>query len=153
MDPSIKAKVHAHVSERPAAATTLKPKITMRPITTPINILVCGVSSTGKSSFIRTCAQLLNPQGASATAAAAASSTDDSHAVLMAGADDFATTLKPILVPEAGRELVYKFQVRACTLRVLAQPTPFLSQTGHQCPPHLSATSRGLEDQGHARLG
>jgi GTPase SAR1 family protein len=103
-----------NVAPNAASRIELKPKISMRPITTPINILVCGASSTGKSSFIRACAQLLNPQGSSA--AAALTSSTGLHAVL-ADADKCATTLSPILVPEAGRALVYKFQVR-CNFRL-----------------------------------
>jgi energy-coupling factor transporter ATP-binding protein EcfA2 len=108
--------------------TSIKPKLSMRPITTPVNLLVCGASGCGKSSFIRAFAKMLN-QGA-ATSVDAATHDDaaaeswrvsgtgpsaDPHAVLLAGADEFAAVVGPLSVPEAGRELLYKLQVSCCT--------------------------------------
>jgi hypothetical protein len=106
---------------------TFKPKLDMRPITTPINLLVCGASSTGKSSFIRICSQMLGAAATpttsdskvaplEATPAAAAEAAGigpaaDPHAVLLSGAGAFSTVLPPIVCPEACRELVYSFQV------------------------------------------
>jgi hypothetical protein len=99
----------------------------MRPITTPINLLVCGASSTGKSSFIRMCTQMLSAAANPATLdspspskvtlatpaaeAAGVGPGADPHAVLLSGSGAFATVLPPIVCPEACRELVYTFQV------------------------------------------
>jgi hypothetical protein len=44
----------------------------------------------------------------------------DPHAVLLAGAEQFAAAVGPIPVPEAGRELLYKLQVRSHQLVLLA---------------------------------
>lgn len=43
-----------------------QPKLNMRPIHTPINLLVCGGSSTGKTSLIRMCAEMLSSSEGSA---------------------------------------------------------------------------------------
>jgi septin family protein len=92
----------------------------MRPIRTPINILVAGGSGLGKSSFIKTFAEALDVEYNHA-----ADSHTWSEAVpdrLLAGVttgfksfqeapEAWVTKLEPIEVPEAARDLVYSFQV------------------------------------------
>jgi septin family protein len=94
----------------------------MRPIRTPVNILVAGGSGLGKSSFIKTFAEGL---GAEYTHAADSHTWSDAvpdrfSAGLSSGFKSFqekpetwVTKLEPIEVPEAARELVYSFQVRS----------------------------------------
>jgi hypothetical protein len=116
----------AAAAARTAFGGTFKPKLDMRPITTPINLHICGASGTGKTSFIRMCAQTLSAAAASPTTsgtenptavpsaaaeAAGIGPAEDPHAVLLSGSGAFCTTLPPIVCPEACRALVYTFQV------------------------------------------
>jgi hypothetical protein len=55
----------------------------------------------------------------------------DPHAVLLAGAGEFAAAVGPISVPEAGRELLYRLQVR--------HTEAVLQQAGHALPCSASA--------------
>uniref|UniRef100_A0A383WEA1 Septin-type G domain-containing protein n=1 Tax=Tetradesmus obliquus TaxID=3088 RepID=A0A383WEA1_TETOB len=93
---------------------SIKPRLSMRPITTPVNLLLCGASGSGKSSFIRAFTKMLHADSAAAAAAAAAAEqpateADDSeswmvsetgasadpHAVLLAGSGGFAAAVGP----------------------------------------------------------
>ena len=106
----------------------------MRPVTTPVNILVAGGSGLGKSSFIRTFAKALG---------VASSHAEDSHTWTEPKSDIFeagrvskavksfqedpeawCTRLEPIEDLKAGRTLVYTFQVRtSChTSHLMATP-------------------------------
>ncbi|WIA14001.1 hypothetical protein OEZ85_002562 [Tetradesmus obliquus] len=116
---------------------SIKLKLSMRPITTPVNLLLCGASSCGKSSFIRAFVDMLQISDASAATAteepgnkddeapeescrvppfmtltvSGTGAAADPHAVLLAGSDEFAAAVGPISVPEAGREVQYRLQV------------------------------------------
>ncbi|WIA34159.1 hypothetical protein OEZ86_012519 [Tetradesmus obliquus] len=115
---------------------SIKLKLSMRPITTPVNLLLCGASSCGKSSFIRAFVDMLQISDASAATAteepgnkddeapeescrvppfmtltvSGTGAAADPHAVLLAGSDEFAAAVGPISVPEAGREVQYRLQ-------------------------------------------
>ncbi|WIA22266.1 hypothetical protein OEZ85_004588 [Tetradesmus obliquus] len=118
------AMAAAAAAAAPSSSFTFTPKLDMRPITTPINLLVCGASSTGKSSFIRACAQMLSAASSNlgttsdskaqlpspAAEAAGIGAAADPHAVLLSGSGAFCTKLPPIVCPAACRELVYTFQ-------------------------------------------
>lgn len=102
-----------------AAAAAVNLRLSMRPITTNVNVLVCGPSSSGKSRFLRGCRQLLTPGNfTSQPKAADASSADDIHTVLLEDSDKFASTLT-LEAPEAGRALVYKFQASGASSHVM----------------------------------
>ncbi|KAF6262687.1 Septin-domain-containing protein [Scenedesmus sp. NREL 46B-D3] len=108
--------------------TSIKPKLSMRPISTPVNLLVCGASGSGKSSFISAFIKMLNPDAAAAAESAAGGpgtkpeelksswkmsgiTPDYPHAALsLADQRDKLATIGPISVPEAGRELLYRLQ-------------------------------------------
>ncbi|WIA17574.1 hypothetical protein OEZ85_014400 [Tetradesmus obliquus] len=105
---------------------SIKPRLSMRPITTRVNMLLCGASGSGKSSFIIAFTKMLHADSAAAAAAAEQPATEaddseswmvsgtgasaDPHAVLLAGSGGFAAAVGPISVPEAGRELLYRLQ-------------------------------------------
>uniref|UniRef100_A0A383VXV4 Septin-type G domain-containing protein n=1 Tax=Tetradesmus obliquus TaxID=3088 RepID=A0A383VXV4_TETOB len=115
---------------------SIKLKLSMRPITTPVNLLLCGASSCGKSSFIRAFVDMLQISDESAATAteepgnkdveapeescrvppfmtltvSGTGAAADPHAVLLAGSDEFAAAVGPISVPEAGREVQYRLQ-------------------------------------------
>jgi hypothetical protein len=104
--------------------TSIKPKLSMRPISTPVNLLVCGASGSGKSSFISAFTKMLTCDAAAAPSGGEKESAEsetwrvsgtgasaDPHAVLLAGPEQFAAAVGPIPVPEAGRELLYTLQV------------------------------------------
>lgn len=116
--------------------------LSMRPISTPVNILVTGGSYVGKSTLIKHCCSALGPLGGSKNnfsttsssgvvvlgtktpllspsqnteAASAAHSSPNSAELAIAQVTwPEAVTLKPVPVPEARREVVYTFQV--CTV-------------------------------------
>jgi GTPase SAR1 family protein len=113
--------------------TSITPKLSMRPINTSVNLLVCGASGCGKSSFIRAFVNMLSPEAAATSIESAEEKEEsaaaeswrvsgigpsvDPHAVLWPTAVEFAAVVGPLSVPEAGRELLYKLQVMAiiCT--------------------------------------
>jgi hypothetical protein len=131
-----------------------KPTLTMRPITTHINLLVAGASRSGKAAFIEAFADGLGAQiattahqevntspkkaknpttpirggsssdtkggseglfpsapPAAASGAMTAASVSDPVTAFELDPNSWATRLQPLVVPEAGRELLYTLQV------------------------------------------
>lgn len=124
-----------------ASAAQLKPKLSMRPITTHVNVLLAGSSHyLGKAPYYAEDASVPSAEhsgeatspasdkttpppadgpseakasiaGADGDAAATASGPIDLHGMFLEDPAAWATQLPPVLMPEACREMVYRFQV------------------------------------------
>jgi hypothetical protein len=81
----------------------------MRPITTHFYVLLAGSGHyLGKAPYYS------QESGTASTSSSSSSSTApvDLHAAFLEDPAAWATQLPPVLLPEACREMVYKFQVR-----------------------------------------
>ena len=99
--------------------------MTTRLSRTHINVVLLGGSQTGKTTFVRAFAEALGsvptkPAAEYSTVASAA--TSDAIGAFQLDPKAWSTTLAPVAVPEANRELVYNLQVR-----LLENPNMFLN--------------------------
>lgn len=104
-------------------------KLSLWPISTPINLLITGAIGSGKTTFIKTLTQKLcaaseatdgvhNASRASflkssvsLTGSGGTSNSSEPHMLLKDNPAALCTSLKPITVPEACRKLLYTLQV------------------------------------------
>lgn len=113
-----------------------KPMLSLRPVRTHVNVMVAGGSNhVGKLPYYKMAiepettpdTQVTPDKTASAASRPQAETYSSPHALFAKDPSAWASALDPVLVPEAGRELVYTFQVRitkhACTQSLVVLST------------------------------
>jgi hypothetical protein len=97
-----------------------QPKLNMRPVRTSINLIVCGASGTGKSSFIRACAKMLSASGSANTPFAAAATPTAAHPAPTGETKPSFTTSEIGTMPAADSSSSSNFEVKTNTCAAAA---------------------------------
>lgn len=134
-----------------AGVVTVKPKLTMRHIHTPVNILVCGASGCGKTTSVRQVCELLHPGWSEPSEAGLPGSEELPNAPsarLVGAHQGVVTQLEPILVQklDAPWSTPSRYACSECHLVILNKQLQTRCPHFAACNPHLV---RLLEAQHH----